>query len=209
MRYTNVLVSLVALAGVSMAEEFPDPACASSRSELRDASPTPPPSLSPFLSTEAAEDHSQGAPDADILLSNPDIYVEQVCNLVASLPSSVLGDFRSYGSSLLEFASIEISSYDAIVTKCITTGAAAASITSYIHSIASSPEALCQPTGTPNGGNGTVTITPYPTSTSNTTTPDTGVPSPSIPIAIAARHTGVLVPAAAAVGCLFGGIALL
>ncbi|KAH8160045.1 hypothetical protein CIB48_g8199 [Xylaria polymorpha] len=208
MHYTNVLVSLAALAGVSIAQEFPDPGCASSRSELRDASPTPPPSLSPYLSTEAAVNNSQGAPDASILLSNPDIYVEQVCNLVSSLPSSVLGDFQSYGSSLLEFASIKISSYDAIVTKCITTGAAAASITSYLHSIASSPEALCQPTSTPNGGNGTASITPYPTSTGNTTTSGTGVPSTSIPVAVAARHTGFLVRAAA-VGGLFGGIALL
>ncbi|KAI1749177.1 hypothetical protein F4782DRAFT_514809 [Xylaria castorea] len=208
MHYTKVIASLSALVSASIAQEFPDPGCASSRGELRDAAPTPPPSLSPFLSTEAGTNQSQGAPDADILLSNPDIYVEQVCNLVASLPSSVLGDFQSWGLAHLKFASVEISSYDAIVTKCITTGAAAASITSYIHSIASSPERLCQPTTTSGGGNGTASITPYPTPTGNGTTPGTGVSSTLIPSAGAAGRTGELVHVAV-MGGLFGGIALL
>ncbi|KAI0469135.1 hypothetical protein F4859DRAFT_488685 [Xylaria cf. heliscus] len=209
MHYINVLISLGALMGATtMAQEFPDPACASSRSELRDAAPTPPPSLEPFLSVEAGKNQSQGAPDAEILLSNPDIYVQQVCNLVSSLPTSVLGDFQSWGASHLSFASVEISSYDAIVTKCIATGAAAASITSYIHSIVSSPEALCQPTSTTSGKNGTASIMPYPTPTGNGTTPNTGVPTTSIPAAAAARHTGALA-CGVAVGGLVGALALL
>ncbi|TRX89886.1 hypothetical protein FHL15_009158 [Xylaria flabelliformis] len=209
MHYTKVIASLAALVSASIAQEFPDPACPSSRNELRDAAPTPPPSLSPFLSTEAGQNQSQGAPNADILLTNPDIYVDQVCNLVASLPSSVLGDFQSWGASLLNFASVEISSYDAIVTKCITTGAAAASITSYIHSIASSPEALCQPTSTAGGGNGTASITPYPTPTGNSTIPGTGISSTLIPTAAAAvGRTGDSVHAAV-MGGLVAGIALL
>ncbi|KAI0188927.1 hypothetical protein EV127DRAFT_433323 [Xylaria flabelliformis] len=208
MHYIKFIASLAALVSASIAQEFPDPGCSSSRIELRDAAPTPPPSLAPFLSTEAGQNQSQGAPNSDILLTNPDIYVEQVCNLVASLPSSVLGDFQSWGASLLNFASVEISSYDAIVTKCVTTGAAAASITSYIHSIASSPEALCQPTSTSGGGNGTASITPYPTPTGNGTTPSTGISSTPIPTAGAAGRTGDLA-CAAIMGGLFGGMALL
>ncbi|KAI0856230.1 hypothetical protein F4860DRAFT_493751 [Xylaria cubensis] len=208
MHYTKVIASLAALVSASTAQKFPDPGCSSSRIELRDAAPTPPPSLAPFLSTEAGQNQSQGAPNAEILLTNPDIYVEQVCNLVASLPSSVLGDFQSWGASLLNFASVEISSYDAIVTKCVTTGAAAASITSYIHSIANSPEALCQPTSTSGGGNGTASITPYPTPTGNGTTPGTGISSTPIPTAGAAGRTGDLAYAAI-MGGLLGGMALL
>ncbi|KAI0547931.1 hypothetical protein F4679DRAFT_552600 [Xylaria curta] len=208
MHYTKIIAPLAALVSASIAQEFPDPGCSSSRAELRDAAPTPPPSLEPFLGVEAGKNQSQGAPNADILLSNPDIYVAQVCNLVASLPSSVLGDFRSWGSSLLHFASVEISSYDAVVTKCITTGAAAASITSYIHSIASAPEALCRPTSTSGGGNATASITPYPTPTGNGTTPGTSVPSTSVPTAGAAGRAGGLAHAAV-IGGLFGGLALL
>ncbi|KAJ2994316.1 hypothetical protein NUW58_g1585 [Xylaria curta] len=104
-------------------------------------------------------------------------------------------------STFFGFAGERIVTYDEVVTKCVTTGTAASSITSFLHSIVSNPDGLCQPTATPTGSNGTasVTITPYPTSTptGNSTNPGTT----SIPVAAAARPAGVLTGAIAMGRC--------
>ncbi|KAI0189124.1 hypothetical protein EV127DRAFT_111979 [Xylaria flabelliformis] len=209
---SKFLLALAALADASLAQTFPDPACASLTSELLLAAPTIP------AAVVSAFGGQSGIPSVENLLSHPDTYVEEICNIVGVLPSSVIPEFAGWGSSLLNYASVEISSYDAVVTKCITTGTAAASITSFIHSIASAPGALCQPTSTsaPSGGNSTAhvtqysTYTPYPTAThsGNSTTNHTGVPTTSIPTAAAARPTGAFV-GAAAIGGLLGAVALL
>ncbi|KAI1744960.1 hypothetical protein F4680DRAFT_403871 [Xylaria scruposa] len=203
---SKFLLALAALADASLAQTFPDPACPSLTEALLLAAPTIPPSVVSAFGGQG------GIPSVENLLSHPDTYVEDICVVAGSLPSSVLSDFAGWGSSLLDYASVSISSYDAVVTKCITTGTAAASITSFIHSIASAPGALCQPTSTnvPSGGNSTASVTPYPTAThsGNATTPHTGVPTTSIPTAAAARPTGAFV-GAAAVGGLLGAIALL
>ncbi|GAP85021.1 hypothetical protein SAMD00023353_3900600 [Rosellinia necatrix] len=203
--FNTKVLSLLALAGASLAqEEFPAPECASLASELVAAAPTIPAALLPYLDSDDPE-----APPADGLLTMPDVYVQAICDLVPGLPSSVLSDFQTWGPSLLHFASVEISSYDAIITKCVTTGTAAASITSYIHSIASNPERLCQPTSTPSGSNNTASITPYPTASGNGTVP-TAAPSvtSSIPTAAAARPTNIIA-GAAVMGGLLGVVALL
>ncbi|KAI0468140.1 hypothetical protein F4859DRAFT_491710 [Xylaria cf. heliscus] len=207
---TKALLALAILADVSVAQTFPDPGCSSSVNELLLAAPTIPAAVASAFG--AAQAQATDIPSPDSLLSDPNAYVGQICEVVPLLPSPVLSEFATWGASLLHFASVEISSYDAIVTKCITTGTAAASITSYIHSIASSPEGLCQPTSTsaPSGGNGTASITPYPTATpsGNSTSPSTAVPTTLVPTAAAARPTGALI-SVAAVGGLLGAIALL
>ncbi|KAI0409171.1 hypothetical protein F4802DRAFT_234929 [Xylaria palmicola] len=203
---TKVFVSLAALAVASTAQEFPDPACSSSIAAILAAVPTPGPELSDYLGQVM-----DGIPGPDNLLAHPDEYVSGLCSAVAELPPVALEEFADYGASLLSFASVEISSYDGIVTKCVATGAEGASITSFIHSIASTPEGLCAPTSTPStpsGGNGTATITSFPTPTGNSTTPSIGVPSQSVPTAGAARPTSALF-GAAAMGGLFGAVALL
>ncbi|KAI0446876.1 hypothetical protein F4803DRAFT_422549 [Xylaria telfairii] len=204
----KVLLAVAALADASLAQTFPDPGCSSSIQGLLSAAPTFPDSLASAFGAQIT-----GGGSVEGLLSNPDVYVGDICKALAAAPSSILPDFASWGSSLLHFASVEISSYDGVVTKCVATGAAGASITSYIHSIASSPEGLCQPTSTsaPGGGNGTASITPYPTATpsGNSTIPSTSVPTTtSVPTAAAARPTGALIGGAAMVG-LLGVIALL
>ncbi|KAI0453476.1 hypothetical protein F5B21DRAFT_479432 [Xylaria acuta] len=203
----KVLLALAALADASLAQTFTAPGCSSSITELLLAAPTLPADLASAFGTQATGDLS-----IDGLLSHPDVYVEQICEAAGSLPSSLLPEFASWGSSLLYFASVEISSYDAVVTKCITAGTEAASVTSYIHSIVSSPERLCQltSTSTPSGGKGTASITPYPTATpaGNSTSPGTGVPTTSVPTAAAARPTGAFI-GAAALGGLLGAVALL
>ncbi|KAJ3569759.1 hypothetical protein NPX13_g5969 [Xylaria arbuscula] len=145
-------------------------------------------------------------PTGDLLL-DPAGYVSSLCSVAGKLPSSVLYNFGTYGSELLEFVATEIDSYDGVVTKCIATGDQGASITSYIHSIASHPGELCKAQAT--ASNGTASITPYPTPTGNSTaTTGNGLPTSSISLGGAAMPTGVLT-GAAAVGGLLGAVALL
>ncbi|TGJ87051.1 hypothetical protein E0Z10_g1783 [Xylaria hypoxylon] len=205
---SKVLLSVATLTGVSLAQTsavFPDPACPSSISALLAAAPMAPTEL---VSAFAAANTGGSEISADGLLRHPSLYVDTLCGYAGVLPESILPAFANWGSDLLNFASTEISSYDGIVTKCITTGTEAASITSFIHSIASNPADLCKaPSSTPS--NGTASITPYPTATgSSTTTSASGSPSTLIPTAGAARPTGVLA-GAAAIGGLLGAVALL
>lgn len=205
------LITLAALAGASLAEEFPASNCEALVSSLVAAAPTVPPAITPFFAGDVPN-----APPPDGLLVHPDLYVAGLCSLAGSLTGSDLAEFQSWGPSLLHYASVSVASYDEVVTKCITTGTAAASITSYIHSIASNPGKLCQPTATPSAsGNGTA---PYPTSApsyptatggGNSTVP-TGTPSPTtiIPTAAAARPTN-LIAGAVAMGGILGAVALL
>ncbi|KAI0876176.1 hypothetical protein GGS24DRAFT_452188 [Hypoxylon argillaceum] len=204
----KVLLPLAVLAGLSLAQTTTDAAaCTSKINALLAAAPVPPAALETYL-------FSQPSGGVDGLLTHPDLYVTALCSAASSLPSSLVAEFAVYGGSLLNFASVEISSYDAIVTGCITTGAAASSITSYIHSIASSPEALCQPTSTPAAGNGTVSsVTPYPTATasasSNGTVPTTTAASSTVVPTAGAAKVGGVFAGAAALGGLLGAVALL
>ncbi|GAW19769.1 hypothetical protein EKO27_g5529 [Xylaria grammica] len=202
---TKVLLSVAALTGASMAQTstvFPDPACSSSIFALVAAAPTTPPELESAFSAVAS---GAGTESLDLLV-RPSAYVDQLCSYVSELPESILPVFASWGADLLNFASTEIDSYDGIVTKCVTTGTAASSITSFIHSIASNPAELCkESSSTPS--NGTASITSYPTPTGNGTTPSASS-STLIPTGAAARPTGVLA-GAAAVGGVLGVVALL
>ncbi|KAI0449390.1 hypothetical protein F5B21DRAFT_50307 [Xylaria acuta] len=204
MHSIKVFVSLGSLAAGSLAqsESFSsDSSCPSSLSAIGAAAPSFPPFLVPLL------------PDPADVLKDPWAYANSLCEVASELPASQLSEFGVFGNSLLNFVATELSSYDALVTKCFATGAEAAAATSYIHSIAAQTAPLCQPTSTPPSGgnypsNGTATITsaPIPTSTSisvpgnNNTTITTG--TSSIPIALAARPTGVLVGAMGAAGLL-------
>ncbi|KAI1735697.1 hypothetical protein F4680DRAFT_434856 [Xylaria scruposa] len=206
---TKVLLTLAPLVNTSLAQTYSNPTCSSLVNDLIARGPTVPAAIASVLYAQVT-----GAPGDDIsinnagdLLRHPNVYVSQICAAAGQLPSSLLPEFASWGSTLLYFASVEISSYDAAVTQCVTTGTAAASITSYLHSIVSQPNRLCQPTSTSAaGGNGTASITFYPTATASGN--DTGVPSTSIPVAAAGRPTGAIFGAAAVVGGLFG-VALL
>ncbi|GAW16637.1 hypothetical protein ANO14919_060720 [Xylariales sp. No.14919] len=200
----KVLLALAAMVNTSLAQTSSNPSCSSLVGDLVARGPTVPARIASVLYAQAT-----GAPsDPSNLLHRPDVYVAQICSAAGSLPSSLLPEFATWGSTLLEFASVEISAYDAAVTQCVTTGAAAASITSYLHSIVSQPDRLCQPTSTAvAGGNGTASITAYPTATASEN--GTGVPNTSIPVAAGGRPTSAMAGAAAAVGGLLGVVALL
>ncbi|KAI0503213.1 hypothetical protein F5B22DRAFT_662231 [Xylaria bambusicola] len=203
MHNTKVLLA-VASFGSALAQtstRFPDPGCSSSIYALIAAAPTTPPEVDAAL-TEISPSFTIPAED---LLSRPSVYASELCSIATQLPAPVLSKFGTWGSELLAFAATEIASYDWIVTMCHTTGEAASSITSYLHSIASNPGELCKVEA--NHTNGT-TSTPYPTPTGNETTTSTGLPISSVSLAGASMPTG-FPTGAAAIGGLLGAVALL
>ncbi|KAI0868900.1 hypothetical protein GGS24DRAFT_506317 [Hypoxylon argillaceum] len=155
----KVFLSLTSLAAGSLAQNqtfSSDTSCPSSLSALAAAAPTFPAFLIPLL------------PGPDGILKDPWAYASSLCQVASELPASELGEFGVFGGELLSFASAELSSYDALVTKCFATGADAAAATSYIHSIVAQTAPLCQQTSTPSAGsapsNGSATITSAPSS---------------------------------------------
>ncbi|KAI1116517.1 hypothetical protein F5Y14DRAFT_449030 [Nemania sp. NC0429] len=208
MHSTKTLGFLVAAlgAGPSVAQTFtPPPACVSLAAGL--AGPAAPDEILSFLDA-----HETAGPANSVILEDPKAYVSELCGIAKGLPESLLPEFATWGADLLSFAGERIATYDEVVTMCVATGTAAASITSFLHSIVSHPDELCKPTSTatPTGGNGTVPgtiITPYPTATptGNTTIPPG---TTSIPIAAAAGPTGFLMGAVAMAGVIGAAILL-
>ncbi|KAI1428579.1 hypothetical protein F5Y12DRAFT_672731 [Xylaria sp. FL1777] len=207
----KVLLSVAALTGASMAQTsttFPDPGCSSSVSALVIKAPTAAPEVMTALDNIGVFLVPSVAGSS--LLASPAAYLTKICSVAEELPASLLPEFGAWGASLLQYASTEIASYDAIVTKCIATGSEAASITSVIHSIASQPPGmLCEFTGSPSNGTASTTASTaaYPTAAANGTS-ISAPPTSTIPVAGAARPTGVLA-GAAALGGLMGAVALL
>ncbi|KAI1197445.1 hypothetical protein F5X97DRAFT_343646 [Nemania serpens] len=193
MHKTKAILSVAALVGLSLAAGSSDDAvCDSKENALLAMAPTPAPALQSYIISKNALPHD--------LLNNPQGYVKELCGLAADLPASITADFASWGQNLLGFARTHIASYDALVTECATTGPAAASITSYLHSIVSAPERLCQPTSAP-------TITPA--IASDPAPSADGSLSTSSPTGAAASRPSGVFAGAAVIGGLLGAVALL
>ncbi|KAI0438750.1 hypothetical protein F4803DRAFT_569345 [Xylaria telfairii] len=208
--YNKVLLPMAALAGASLAQSYPDPsACSATKSSLIAAAPTYDPELSSYLDGPLGSG-VRTAPGATTTLppdtlADPSAYVEVLCSVAAELPSSLLPAFQSWGSGLLSYGSVHISQYDEFVTQCVTTGPAAATITSYLNSILTATGGLCQPTSAPGGvSKGTASMPAATATGANSTSTSTTL----VPTAAAARPTGVLV-GAAVMGGLIGAVALL
>ncbi|KAI0185770.1 hypothetical protein EV127DRAFT_440608 [Xylaria flabelliformis] len=209
--YNKVLLPMAALAGVSLAAD--SAVCSASRATFIAGAPTFAPELAPYLdgplgggsgaTTSGAYASTTLPPDT---LADPSGYVSVLCSVAADLPSSLLPAFESWGGALLKYGSSHISAYDDFVTDCVTTGPAAATITSYLNELLTGTGgigSLCEPTSAPvSSSNGT-----YPTGTGSIHPTATGS-STLIPTAGAARPTGVIA-GAAALGGLMGAVALL
>ncbi|TGJ82415.1 hypothetical protein E0Z10_g6332 [Xylaria hypoxylon] len=144
MHSTKVFLTLSSLAAGSLAQNetfSSDISCPSSLSAIAAAAPTFP----AFLVTQL--------PSPDGILADPWAYASSLCGIASELPAEQLSEFGEFGESLLQFVATELSSYDALVTKCFATGAEAAAATSYIHSIAAQTAPLCLETSTPSAGN--------------------------------------------------------
>ncbi|KAI0100949.1 hypothetical protein GGR51DRAFT_336283 [Nemania sp. FL0031] len=208
----KVLLPVAALAATSLAQSptTTNAACLSSLAQFTDA-PTPAPALVSYLQTlvgtgpVTAPGHTTALPD--FTLEDPAGYQDLICSIAGELPASLIPDFQSYGSGLLSYGSVHISQYDAYITNCITTGEAASTLTSELHSMLLGTGGLCESsiataTATPTGySNGT-----YPTGTGSIPTSTSS--GTLIPTAAAARPTGAVV-GVAAIGGLLGAVALL
>ncbi|GAW17605.1 hypothetical protein ANO14919_070640 [Xylariales sp. No.14919] len=207
----KVLLPVAAFASASLAQSYPHPECTSSISSFVSEAPSLPAALSPYLSSPlGGSTKTSGAVTTTLppdTLADPEGYVELLCSAAADVPSSLLPEFASWGSGLLSYGSAHLTEYDAFITHCVTTGPAAASLTSYLNNLLTGTAGFCQPTATPGGAsNGTLSATPAPTATGSTNS-TAGAPT-SVVTGAAARPTGVLV-GAAAMGGLIGAAALL
>ncbi|KAI0521302.1 hypothetical protein F5B22DRAFT_596442 [Xylaria bambusicola] len=132
MHANKVFLIVGALAVQSLAQTFADESCSSSWLALEAAAPQPASEIFGIL------------PDPASILRDPSGYASALCAAASELPPSGLSDFAEWGQSLLHFASVEISSYDALATSCFNTNSAeGAAATSYLHSIVSQTAPLC------------------------------------------------------------------
>ncbi|KAJ3580217.1 hypothetical protein NPX13_g359 [Xylaria arbuscula] len=214
---SKAILAVAALAGTSSAQfstrltsgATQDPTCAESLASFSDA-PTPDAALVSYLEavvTGPITAPGESTPLPDFTLEDPDGYQAFFCSLAGELPSSLLPDYAEYAQALVSYGREHIDQYYAYVTDCITTGEAAATITSQLSTMLLGTGNPCESTtatATPTGGasNGT-----YPTGTGSYTAQPTGTGSP-IPTAAAVRPTGV-VAGAAALGGLLGVVAML
>ncbi|KAI0547686.1 hypothetical protein F4679DRAFT_586356 [Xylaria curta] len=208
--YSNkVLLPLAALAGASLSQTVASSVCEASRTGLIQGAPTYAPELEPYLGSAlggANEAASTSAYASTTLppspFEDPEKYVDQLCAIAATLPASLLPAYQSFGAALLKHGSSQLVEYDNYITDCITTGTAAASITSYLNSILTGTDPLCQATSTP------ITSSPsYPVATP-TGHNSTNTTSTLIPTAAAARPASVFAGAVALCG-LIGAVILM
>lgn len=194
----KVLLPIAALAGSALSQKSNSEFCASQLSTLFSLvgaeAPTTPAAIASFIATNTH------VPQLPITL-NPEGHQSQLCAVAEYLPSSLLPEFQTLASGLMEFGKAHSSDFIAYVTDC-TPEDQVASTVSYLNYVFSATDNICQhsatPTPTPGGSaNGT-----YPTATPTITS----APTSLIPTAAAARPTGAILGAAAGV---LGAAALL
>ncbi|KAI0874373.1 hypothetical protein GGS24DRAFT_459801 [Hypoxylon argillaceum] len=196
---TKALLLAVALAGSSLSQKSDSPACSSALSVfsglITDAPATPTAILSFIASNTQIPAFTIG--DAES-------HQSQLCAVAAALPSSLLPEFQSLASGLMDFAHSHSSELVAYITACIPDEDVASS-TSYFNHVLTDTGNICTETPAPTPGgasNGT-----YPTPTL-TATSDISSSSVLVLTAAAARPTGAFLRAAAA-GGVVGAAAML
>ncbi|TGJ81480.1 hypothetical protein E0Z10_g7284 [Xylaria hypoxylon] len=214
----NTLLSVATLAGISLAQSATslDPSCHAELTELGKGVPTPAPALASWLQSAVGVSYIGAGPYSaagqttappERPLENPLGSTDFFCSVVAAgIPGSLVSDFRSYGSGLLSHASAHVSQYDAYITDCVTTGEAAAAITSAYHEMISHTGALVCPTTSSTATPGASSNGTYSTGTSSTPSPTAS--TTLVPTAAAARPTAAFV-GAVAIGGLLGVVAML
>ncbi|KAI1278522.1 hypothetical protein F5Y07DRAFT_360271 [Xylaria sp. FL0933] len=193
---TKALLFAAALAGTSLSQNSDTPACSSAISVFSDIATDAPATPTDILSFIASNTQIPA-----FTIGDAESHQSQLCAVAAALPSSLLPEFQSLGSALMDFAHSHSSELIAYVTACAPAEDVASS-TSYIDHVLSATGNICTetPAATPGGAsNGT-----YPTPTRTVTSSSTVL----IPTAAAARPTGALFRAAAA-GGVVGAAAML
>ncbi|KAI8629678.1 hypothetical protein F5Y19DRAFT_431481 [Xylariaceae sp. FL1651] len=191
---TKFVVAVAALAGTSLAQKSDAAFCSSLESSIfvnvfAEAPTTPAAILSAVANNTAI-------PTLPTTL-DPMAHQSQLCAIAANLPSSLLPEFKTFASTLLQFGRDRSSELVEYITDC-EPEPSVASLTSYIDYVFTATGNICTETpapgsGAPNGTSPTGTGSFFPTATGPTTL---------IPTAAAARPTGALMGAAAVGGAL-------
>ncbi|KAI0451130.1 hypothetical protein F5B21DRAFT_488267 [Xylaria acuta] len=201
---TKFILSIAALAGTSLAQKSDAAFCSSLQSSflfgLFGEAPTTPAAILSFIAT-----NTQIPPLPTSI--DPMSHQSQLCALATALPSSLLPEFQTLASDLLDFGRAHSSEFIEYITDC---SLEPSSLVSYIDHVFTATGNICTETatatataipgsGAPNGTYPTGTGSVYPTVTGSSTL---------IPTAAAARPTGALM-GAAAVGGVLGAAAML
>ncbi|KAI0550017.1 hypothetical protein F4679DRAFT_544498 [Xylaria curta] len=196
---TKALLLAAALAGTSLSQKSDSPACSSAVSVfsglITDAPATPTAILSFIASNTQIPSFTIG--DAES-------HQSQLCAVAAALPSSLLPEFQTLGSQLMDFAHSHSSELLAYITACAPDDKVASS-TSYFNHVLSATGNICTETATPTPGGASNGTYPTPTVTPTSNNSSSTV---LIPTAAAARPTGAFLRAAAA-GGVVGAAAML
>ncbi|KAI1737519.1 hypothetical protein F4680DRAFT_427970 [Xylaria scruposa] len=197
---TKALLLAAALAGTSLSQKSDSPACSSAVSVfsglISDAPATP---------TEILSFIASNTQIPSFTIGDAESHQSQLCAVAAALPSSLLPEFQTLGSQLMDFAHSHSSELVAYITACVPDDKVASS-TSYFDHVLSATGNICTETATPTPGgasNGT-----YPTPTVTSSTSNNSSSTVLVPTAAAARPTGAFLRAAAA-GGVVGAAAML
>ncbi|KAI0528373.1 hypothetical protein GGR58DRAFT_496206 [Xylaria digitata] len=196
---TKALLLAAALAGTSLSQKSNSPACSSALSVLLGLVTEVPATPTAILSFIASNTQIPALTTGDA-----ESHQSQLCAVAAALPSSLLPEFQSLASELMDFAHSHSSELVAYITACVPDEDVASS-TSYFNHVLTATGNICTETPAPTPGgasNGT-----YPTPTL-TATSDISSSTVLVPTAAAARPTGAFLRAAAA-GGVVGAAAML
>ncbi|KAI1178516.1 hypothetical protein F4777DRAFT_576048 [Nemania sp. FL0916] len=214
----KVLITIAALAGPSLSQDLNSAYCASKMSSFFSwaaaEGPTTPAAVLSFLATQ-----TNSRPPLSTF--GPSLHGDEICSIYSELPPSLLGEFKTYITSVLSFGNANSDVLLGVATACVPADKLA-SVTSYVHQMLTPTGHPCEPASatitTPAPGkaaNGTyptasvtATSSAYTVSGSaNSTTYTTPTSSPVF-TAAAARPTGAFL-GAAALGGVLGAAAML
>ncbi|KAI3325234.1 hypothetical protein HD806DRAFT_492383 [Xylariaceae sp. AK1471] len=128
-------------------------------------------------------------------------HAQELCELATELPSSLLPEFRTYASELLDFGKSYSNEHIAYVTDCAPESEVA-SRSSYLEYVFTATGNFCTETPAPGSASNGTYPTPTPTATSS------NISTTSVITAAAAKPTGACL-GAVAVGGILGAAALL
>ncbi|KAI0550066.1 hypothetical protein F4679DRAFT_218651 [Xylaria curta] len=198
MHSTKIFFALAALTGVSLSQKSDSEFCSafftSFLSVIENSDVPTPTAIVSFLAQKTPT--TSAAPLTTLDFAS---HAQELCVLATELPSSLLPEFRTYASGLLEFGKSYSSEHIAYVTDCAPESEVA-SRSSYLEYVFTATGNFCTETPAPGGAS-------YPTATPTTTSYHPGSNSSTLVVtAAAAKPTGACL---AAMGGILGAAALL
>ncbi|KAI0425286.1 hypothetical protein F5Y09DRAFT_322122 [Xylaria sp. FL1042] len=201
--HSTKIFALAALTGLSLAQKSDSEFCSAFFTSflsviLNSDAPTPTAIVS-FLAQKTPT--TTAAPLTTLDFAS---HAQELCELATELPSSLLPEFRTYASDLLEWGKSHSSEHIAYVTDCAPESEVA-SRSSYLEYVFTATGNFCTETPSPGGASNGTYPTPTPTAT---TYPGSNSSTTMVVTAAAARPTGACL-GAAAMGGILGAAALL